>query len=389
MPHSAIAMLVLLGLLLLGAEPSSQTDATSLTPSLTAAKVGADKRVANASFAKKVNTAVLQVHTPGPSFLLFGFPKCGTTTLWAWITQHPKIKGKEGRTKVMKEIHSLDNGGSPRGEGQIDYDGWQPEEGFARKLPSSLAADEVSGDGTPWYSVYLWPSRIIERAALWLPRPYKLIAVLRNPMRAAWSIDCFLHRNNGTPLKVGPRGAGSRFDRRWSMTTDYNNYDYAARLRPWGAAFPRSSFLILRNEDLETNGTMVTQQVWSFLGLDASIQPVLSDRNVASRAVAGAQQWHGLTCPHNFTCSARGVCESSSEEDSPSADSVAHALRFYYGIDAWQPGASAPVAKARVSGLWQHNWTTESFVAPWWEDAYKLASWARDSEIAGTRESRD
>jgi hypothetical protein len=39
----------------------------------------------------KVNTAILQVHTPGPSFLLFGFPKCGTTTLWDWITQHPKL----------------------------------------------------------------------------------------------------------------------------------------------------------------------------------------------------------------------------------------------------------------------------------------------------------
>ena len=154
-----------------------------------------------------------------------------------------------------------------------------------------------------------------------------------------------------------------------------------------------SSFLILRNEDMQTNGTMVTQQVWSFLGLDASIQPVLSDHNVASRAVAGAPQaWYGLNSPHNFTCSHRADCESSSEEDSPSADSVAHALRFYYGIDAWQPNASAPVGKARISGLWQGNWTTKSFVAPWWEDAHKLASWARqlrDSEIAGTRESRD
>ena len=70
------------------------TDATSLSSPLTAAKVDADVRVPNASFAKKVNTAVLQVHTPGPSFLLFGFPKCGTTTLWDWITQHPKIKGR-------------------------------------------------------------------------------------------------------------------------------------------------------------------------------------------------------------------------------------------------------------------------------------------------------
>ena len=99
-----------------------------------------------------------------------------------------------------------------------------------------------------------------------------------------------------------------------------------------------------------------------------------------------------LDMPSQLHLQQRAVCESSSEEDSPSADSVAHALRFYYGIDAWQPGASAPVGKARISGLWQHNWTTESFVAPWWEDAYKLASWARqlrDSEIAGTRESRD
>ena len=129
--------------------------------------------------------------------------------------------------------------------------------------------------------------------------------------------------------------------------------------------------------------------MWSFLGLDASIQPVLSDQNVASRAVAGAQQWYGLTCPHNFTCSHRAVCESSSEEDSPSADSVARALRFYYGIDAWQPKASSPVGKARVSGLWQGNWTTTSFVAPWWEDAYKLASWARQLRDSEKPKSRD
>ena len=250
----------------------------------------------------------------------------------------------------------------------MDYDGWQPETRFSRRLPSSLAADEVSGDATPWYSVYTVPSRIIERAALFMPRPYKLIAVLRNPIRAAWSIDCFLHRNFGTPLKIGPRGAASRFERRWSKITDYNEYDYAARLRPWGAAFPRSSFLILRSEDMETNGVIVTQQVWSWLGLDASIRPVLSDHNVASRAVAGAQQaWYGLTCPHDFT-------NGSSVEDSPSAGAVAPALRFYFGIDALRPSASTPVEQARVSGLWQGNWTTKSFVAPWWEDAYKLAS---------------
>ena len=119
-----------------------------LASSLTV-EVDAGVHVPNAPSADKVNTAIL--HTagrPGPSFLLFGFPKCGTTTLWAWITQHPKIKVLKG-----KEIHSLDNADMPRGVGQIDYDGWQPEARFASKLPSSLAADEVSGDGTPWYSV--------------------------------------------------------------------------------------------------------------------------------------------------------------------------------------------------------------------------------------------
>ena len=353
------------------------TDATSLPSSLTVAKVDADVQVPNASFAKKVNTAVLQVPTPGPSFLLFGFPKCGTSTLWAWVAQHPKVKTRpvDGipvrlhageSVDLTKEIHSLDNAGHT---GQVDYDGWEPETRFSRRLPSSLAAEEVSGDATPWYSVYKVPSRIIERAALFMPRPYKLIAVLRNPIRAAWSLDCFFHRNSGTPLKVGPRGAASRFERRWSKITEYSYYDYAARLRPWGAAFPRSSFLILRSEDMETNGAIVTQQVWSFLGLDArSIQPALGDHNVASRKVVGAPEaWMPLTCAHDFT-------DASSVEDSPSAGAVAHALRFYYGIDAWRPNASTSVEKARVSGLWQGNWTTKSFVAPWWEDAYKLAS---------------
>ena len=121
------------------------TDATSLPSSLTAAKVDADVRVPNASFAKKVNTAVLQVHTPGPSFLLFGFPKCGTSTLWAWIAQHPKVKTRPSdgipprvhageSVDLTKEIHSLDNSGH---RGQVDYDGWQPETRFSSRLPSS------------------------------------------------------------------------------------------------------------------------------------------------------------------------------------------------------------------------------------------------------------
>ena len=96
-------------------------------------EVDPNVHVPNASFAEKLNTAVLQVHTAGPSFLLFGFPKCGTTTLWSWIIQHPKVKIT---LLHSKEIHSLDNAGTPRGEGHPDYDGWEPEARFARKLPS-------------------------------------------------------------------------------------------------------------------------------------------------------------------------------------------------------------------------------------------------------------
>ena len=44
---------------------------------------------------------------------------------------------------------------------------------------------------------------------------------------------------------------------------------------------------------------------------------------------------------------------------------------------------------ANLSGLWQSNWTTKPFVAPWWEDAYKLASWARQLRDSEMPESRD
>ena len=121
---------------------------TNATSSLTVAKVDADVRVPNVSFAEKVNTAVLQVHTAGPSFLLFGFPKCGTTTLWDWIEQHPKIKRKTGPHGMAKEIHSLDNaGGTPRGEGQIDYDGcgFKPIESF-EGMPGAF----LRGRGPVW-----------------------------------------------------------------------------------------------------------------------------------------------------------------------------------------------------------------------------------------------
>ena len=134
-------------------------------------------------------------HPPG--FMLLGFPKCGSTSLFDLIHQHPQIKR---RLPWFKEIHSLDATGHAQGLPFHDLKGWAAEnwsakQRFSAMLPTNLEHDELCGDGTPWYSIFFDAARIAGRLRIWSPR-VRLILLMRQPVRAEWSMQCMAFRNH-------------------------------------------------------------------------------------------------------------------------------------------------------------------------------------------------
>eukprot|EP00966_Prymnesium_polylepis_P173851 4021492-Prymnesium_polylepis.1 len=121
--------------------------------------------------------AVSDVWHP-PQLMLWGFPKCGTSSMYDWLCQHPQVM-----RSVDKETHAFDNSHYAQGQPEGHAD-WRNESWTASKFKSvfehHLRRDQIAVDATPWYSVYLNPRLIITRVQAWVPEP-RFVVLLRNP----------------------------------------------------------------------------------------------------------------------------------------------------------------------------------------------------------------
>jgi len=111
-----------------------------------------------------------------PDFMIIGAQKCGTTSLYQWLTIHPDVVSAR-----QKELHFFDRHDAP-----APIDGYA--DGFAN--PRSLQLRElrrgrpvVTGEATP---VYLFDPRVPEQVAAHLPA-VRLIVILRDPAARALS----------------------------------------------------------------------------------------------------------------------------------------------------------------------------------------------------------
>jgi Sulfotransferase domain len=209
-----------------------------------------------------------------PDFLVIGAMKSGTTTLFAYLKQHPEI-----RAPANKEIHYFDH----------DYHRGTPW--YRAHFPLFAALPRrrrswLTGEGSPGYlHSPLAPSRVINV----LPK-VRLIAVLRHPTERAFSHYNHLRSNGFESLtfrealdvEVARRAAvrqrvavNDRDAAKARMFAYTSNSLYAAQLDRWLTFFAREQLLVLCAEELYATPTTVLNQVFRFLGLreDVQIQP--------------------------------------------------------------------------------------------------------------------
>lgn len=206
-----------------------------------------------------------------PDFLIIGAQKCGTTSLYHYLSGHPAVLPAK-----KKETHFFD---SQFHLGPARYRAWFPPAAARWLRARKCGGRAVTGEATPYY---LFHPLVPERVKRITPGS-KFIAVLRNPIDRAyshWKLESG-RGNDSLPFAEAVRREEERIgaDLR-RMTADLNfespvvpRWSYLARgryaeqIERWWHWFPRERLLVLRSEDLWTGDDAAARRVERHLGL--------------------------------------------------------------------------------------------------------------------------
>lgn len=232
-----------------------------------------------------------------PTFLILGAAKCGTTSLYDYLGQHPDVFFSSPKEPIFFEAQYE--------KGMEFY--W---EGYF----SDWSGESAIGDART-YNLYLpyVPQRIRES----LPDA-RLIVVLREPGDRAYShwwhrftrriekksFEEALKENLGL-LEAGPRFVGNAGIEEWkkglyrgATGTRHSTYldlgYYATQLERYLGLYPREQIKVLLFEDLSQDETALTRELWEFVGV--SPEQTLSDAQPknAAREVVESRLWRFL-----------------------------------------------------------------------------------------------
>lgn len=216
-----------------------------------------------------------------PDFVLIGVQKGGTTSLYDFITRHPRIA-----RAARKEIHYF-----------TDYHRFGPA-WYKSSFPTrwTVRPGMVTGEAD---TMYMFHREVPGRMRRLLP-DVKLIAILRNPVDRAyshWQMNA--HTGELIPSKLTFEEALALEKEVWSghdgvrMSTgakaniwerQVNSYlargMYADQLEYWFRHYPRERFLVLSTEDLRREPGQVLDKVFDFLGVQSYHTGNLPDLNV-------------------------------------------------------------------------------------------------------------
>lgn len=204
-----------------------------------------------------------------PSFIIIGVGRCGTTSLYNYLIEHPKIL-----PPTVKEI------------GFYDLNFARGINWYKSHFPSIITKGYVkknnfiTGEATPSYIYNPYaPKRIGDT----IPN-VKLIILLRNPVERAYSHYSQSVRLGREKLSfnvaIKNQLEEKKFFEKMNLTGDEKNYDriyhqnsyismgiYINELKPWINYFRKEQILILKSEDLYEKPSTILNKTLEFLGL--------------------------------------------------------------------------------------------------------------------------
>jgi hypothetical protein len=206
-----------------------------------------------------------------PDFLIIGGQRCGTSSLYYYLTEHPGVIPAS-----TKETHFFDECFS---KGLEWYRAQFPSSLQKMYVTNVLKQNFLTGEGTPYYILYPHaPKRIFE-----IVPHVKLIALLRNPVERAYS-QYWIEVKAGFETLSFEEAIRTEDERiageleKMQQSEHYYSHSfrhfsyltrgrYAEQLRNWLRYYPREQMLFLKSEDLYSNPAETLKRTLEFLGV--------------------------------------------------------------------------------------------------------------------------
>ena len=222
-----------------------------------------------------------------PDFVIIGGQRCGTSSLYKYLEDHPLIV-----PSLRKEIRYF-NRHHAKGEGW--YRAHFPSRWHRRWLRRRHGREPVTFEATPAYLLHpLAPVR----ASRLLPEA-RIVAILRNPVDRAlshfhhsvsrgWETLSFEEALEAEPARLADHAERLATDPTY-YSNDYLRYSYAERghyaeqLERWMAVYPIARILVLRSEDLFHEPVVTYHRLLEFLEL-----PTWTPAHLANHSYRGA-----------------------------------------------------------------------------------------------------
>jgi hypothetical protein len=211
----------------------------------------------------------------GPDFVIIGAKRGGSTSLYNYVLEHPRIVPLFPSRQHIKGVHYYD---TRYARGLTWYRSHFPLEMAGRPVVRPFARP-ICGEGSPYY---LFHPLAAERLAKDFP-DVRIIVSLRNPVERAYSHFKERTHHGGETLSFEDalaaepdrlRGEAERIVAEPGyVSVEHENHSYLAQgryldmLPRWFSLFPREHVHIAISEEFYADPDRHVNEVWKFLGL--------------------------------------------------------------------------------------------------------------------------
>lgn len=228
-----------------------------------------------------------------PTFLIVGMAKAGTSSLYAYLAEHPQIYVSPER---VPNFWGLGEQPEPRYGGPVKR---KPIDAPTLAHYTALfaaARDEIAlGEGSSFFN---FTPRAAERIQHYMPEA-KLLFSLRQPAERAYSQYLYARRMGWEPasqFSAALKDEARRKAEAWFPFLCYRASSLtAATLRVFYELFPRDQIHLSLFEDFRRQTPAVMRSIYTFLGVEPDFTPNLSVQHNPGRVGL----WPWLRSPLN------------------------------------------------------------------------------------------
>lgn len=210
-----------------------------------------------------------------PNFVIAGFPKCGSTSLYYYLNEHPEIF-----MPTQKELHFftheiLSSTIEGPGDNQVNKFHITNFDEY-KKCYSKVSGQKTIGDASPSYINY--PSCISEIKDK-LGNDVKIIVLLRDPVKRTYSNYLHLVREHREDLDFfsALKEEQNRKDKKYSDFWYYTfNSFYYDKIKAFKAEF--KDVMVITTEEMSKETSKVIRDTYKFLGVNENFSPENVDR---------------------------------------------------------------------------------------------------------------